>query len=728
MESTWRLCLQLFLSGGGILVFFFYPLLNSDPSNLLDCSHYSPWCTSKNRIQATSGRVFSDVDSSRRNHLMVVPHHPLDPLTFQEILRVRSVLFSHELFNSSSISSVHSLDLDEPEKSDVLEWKAGEPLLPRRAFVIAFSEGRSHLLWVDLGESRVIRHEVSSSSGYPMLTSQDLEVALSMPFADPQFNRTVLARGVLPSQVECVPLPAGWYGRYEEGRRLVKVQCFSREDTGNYYMRPIEGITAVVDIDAKKVVELTDHGVGIPIPKAQNTDYRYAAQTKTSSSPEMLPVNPISMEQPKGRSFIVEEGHRVKWANWEFHLKTDARAGVIVSRAMVRDEITGELRSVMYKGFLSELFVPYMDPTESWYFKAYLDAGEYGFGLCATPLNPLNDCPRHAYYMDGIFAAADGTPFVQSNMVCIFERYAGDVSWRHAEKSSREKIREARPKVTLVVRMAASVGNYDYIVDWEFQMDGLIHIKVGLSGMLLVKGTGYERVDQVAEDEDLFGTLVAENVIGVIHDHYLTFRLDMDVDAPENSFVKVHLEREETPPGSMRRSIIRANKRVVKTEKEAQIRLKLYDPSEFHVVNPSRRSHVGNPSGYKIVPGGTAASLLDPADPPQVRSAFTNNQIWVTRYNRSEQWAGGLLTYQSHGEDTLAVWSERDREIDNEDIVVWYTLGFHHLPCQEDFPIMPTVQSSFHLKPVNFFERNPILRTPPYVDGDLPVCRTVAST
>lgn len=42
------------------------------------------------------------------------------------------------------------------------------------------------------------------------------------------------------------------------------------------------------------------------------------------------------------------------------------------------------------------------------------------------------------------------------------------------------QIREVRPKVTLVARMAASVANYDYIVDWEFQTDGLIRIKVYL--------------------------------------------------------------------------------------------------------------------------------------------------------------------------------------------------------------------------------------------------------
>lgn len=47
------------------------------------------------------------------------------------------------------------------------------------------------------------------------------------------------------------------------------------------------------------------------------------------------------------------------------------------------------------------------------------------------------------------------------------------------------QIRESRPKVTLVARMVASVANYDYIMDWEFQMDGLVRIKVLLVWLCL---------------------------------------------------------------------------------------------------------------------------------------------------------------------------------------------------------------------------------------------------
>lgn len=703
------------------------PYAPPDATEDFDCTTYSSWCTSKNRFQSKPLKEPAKSTRHHHDHASDTPHHPLDPLTVKEINRVRTILTSYELFKNSFPCAFHSITLQEPEKSLVLNWNKGDSLLPRKASVVARVKNRSYVLAVDLTTEEVTVHETDSSSGYPTMTIEDMTSSTWAPLADEEFNRTIVERGVDLKDLACLPISLGWYGEKEENRRLIKVQCYSMKDTANFYMRPIEGLTILLDMDTKEVLEITDKGKNIPIPKAVNTEYRYSAQ---GLHQRMKLINPISLEQPEGPSFVIEDEHLVKWANWEFHLKPDPRAGLIVSQARVRDPDSGEIRNVMYKGFTSELFVPYMDPTDAWYFKTYMDAGEYGFGLQAMPLDPLNDCPRNAHYMDGVFPAADGTPYVRSNMICIFESYAGDIGWRHAESPiTGMGIKEVRPKVTLVVRMAASVANYDYIVDWEFQTDGLIRIKVGLSGILMVKGTAYENMNQISNQaENLFGTLLSENVIGVIHDHYITFYLDMDIDSSDNSFVKVNIKRQETSPGeSPRKSYLKAVRNVAKTEKDAQIKLKLYDPAEFHVINPTKKTRVGNPVGYKVVPGGTAASLLDPEDPPQKRGAFTNNQIWVTPYNESEQWAGGLFVYQSKGEDTLAVWSDRDRSIENKDIVLWYTLGFHHIPCQEDFPIMPTVSSSFDLKPVNFFESNPILRIPPNVEKDLPVCKAAAS-
>ncbi|KAH7686790.1 primary-amine oxidase protein [Dioscorea alata] len=666
--------------------------------------------------------------SSQSSHESDVPHHPLDPLTIQEINTARSIILSYHPFSSSPSSLIiHSLVLQEPDKPVVLSWHPGLPLPPRRASTIIRFLNSSYSLTIDFSTKKITSNPLPSS-GYPTMTIEDMNSACWAPLSDSNFNATILARGVRLSDLACLPISSGWFGPQDEHRRLIKVQCYSAEGTANFYMRPIEGLTVLLDLDTKQVVHISDVSPDIPIPKSSGTEYRFDS-VSLQDSHKTKPLNPISLEQPAGPSFEIQNGHVVRWAGWEFHLKPDPRAGVVVSAVRVTDPETGEKRRVMYKGFTSELFVPYMDPTDAWYFKTYMDAGEYGFGLQAMPLVPLNDCPRNAKYMDGVFAAADGRPYVRQNMVCLFESYGGDIGWRHSESPiTGMGIREARPKVTLVARMAASVANYDYIVDWEFQTDGLIRVKAGLSGILMVKGTPYVNMNQVPKNEEMYGTLLSENVVGVIHDHYITFHLDMDVDGSENSFVKVKLEREETDQKeSPRVSYLKATRHVAKSEKEAQVKLNLYQPSELHVVNPSKLTRVGNPVGYKLVPAGTAATLMDPQDPPQLRAAFTNNQLWVTPYNKSEEWAGGVFVYQSKGEDTLAVWSDRDRSIENKDIVLWYTLGFHHVPCQEDFPIMPTVYSSFDLKPVNFFEYNPILKSPPNLEKDLPICNAAAS-
>lgn len=53
-----------------------------------------------------------------------------------------------------------------------------------------------------------------------------------------------------------------------------------------------------------------------------------------------------------------------------------------------------------------------------------------------------------------------------------------------------------------------------------------------------------------------------------------------------------------------------------------------------------------------------------------------------------------------------------DRDLENEDLVVWHTFGLTHFPRPEDWPIMPVDYTGFTLKPNGFFDRNPSLDVP----------------
>lgn len=625
--------------------------------------------------------------------------HPLDPLTVEELSSVVTALRNQR--HADDFTLYPTITLAEPTKPNMLRWKPGDEVR-RRAFAVVKNGPRAFEAVVDLSRNKVVSWKEIGGRQPAILLTEEWTSAQKSLWANQDWRVALARRGVELQSAICFPNTVGYYGiAAEQGRRLVKVLCYDSRGVSNYWGRPIEGLIVLVDLDSHKVVKLIDTGP-VPIPQGPVDIDEESVRT------HRRPPNTISLAQPAGPSFTVN-GQVVTWQNWQFHFRLDPRLGIVVSMVRYRD--LGRMRSILYQASLSELFVPYMDPAVGWYFRTYLDVGEYGIGKLAASLQPDLDCPRNAMFFDAVFADDWGEAHAVPSALCLFERSAGDIAWRHSEAIYQKN--EVRRRTDLVLRSVSTIGSYDYIFDWSFRQDGSMNVRVGSTGIPQVKAV---RSRNVLADENghdtAHGHMVAEHTVAPNHDHFFNFRIDLDIDGLENSLVIGELTVQRLKPKSLRKSLWRVVARTAETEDQAKLRISLERPALWRVINPGVKGPLGNPVSYQIKHEGNAVSLLSQDDFPQRRAGFTNYHLWVTPYRPEERYAAGPYPNQSEGNEGLPRWTRANRSIANRDIVLWYTLGFHHVVRAEDWPVMPTTWSGFELRPFDFFQSNPALDLP----------------
>ena len=632
------------------------------------------------------------------------PTHPLDALTGAELHQVKAILQAEGKLGPKA--RFHNVDLDEPDKAAVTAWRPGASL-PRRAIAVVSEAGTVHQAAVDLSAGRMTAWQ--AVTGEPALLLGEMIGAADMALADSRMVQALAKRGVTPGQMFCLPLTSGNFGRKEEaGRRLLKVPCYVKPRDSNVWARPIEGLFATVDLKTGKAIDVTDTGM-VPV-SAEPWGYDEAEVAKRGAlRPE---TKAASLSQPGGDNITIEEG-RFVWDMWRFHLRADMRPGTVLSMVEARDGV--RWRSVAYQMHLSEIFVPYMDPDQSWYWRAYMDSGEYGFGNLLSPLRKGVDCPPYARFLTVTMPQDDGEPIQIPNAICMFERSIGDPAWRHYEIVGRSPQNQTptagRPASELVVRSAAAIGNYDYLVDYVFHQDGSIRIAVGATGVDATKGVASQSMkDATAADDTRHGTLIAAGLVAPFHSHYFNFRLDLDVDGTANDFMRERLTQKALRKGSPRRSLFAVTSETPATEKAARTRIEPGSTALYHFGNHNVESALGHHPGYMLMPEGSYVHpMLAADDPPVRRNSYLHYQLSVTPYARAERYAGGRFAMMSDGSDTLGVWTAQDRPIANRDIVAWYTVGFHHITRMEDWPVMPTHWLGFMLMPHNFFATNPAM-------------------
>ena len=625
--------------------------------------------------------------------------HPLDPLSAAEIESAKAVLLAQR--NLGEKVRFESIVLKEPQKDLVLNLNNGD-VIEREAFIVLFENdsGATYEAVISLDEGKVTSWE-HIPGVQPRITLDEFyecEVAVK---EDPEFRAALKKRGITDVDLVMVdPWSAGNFGvEAEQGVRLSYARCWVRSSpTDNGYARPIEGVIPVVDLNKMTVIRVEDHGV-VPLPPNPGN---YAAEFVKDFRTDLKPLDIV---QPEGPSYKVE-GNEVSWQKWNFRVGFNGREGLVLHTISYEDQ--GRKRPIIYRASLGDMVVPYADPLAHNFRKNAFDVGEYGIGNLTNSLTLGCDCLGEIHYFDAVLNDSKGEVMTIPNAVCLHEEDFG-ILWKHVDWRTGEA--EVRRSRRLVVSFIATVGNYEYGFFWYFYQDGTIECQVKLTGIISNTALAPGELPK-------YGKLVAPQVAAHNHQHIFNVRLDMCVDGSKNSVYEVNTKAEPQGPDNPQGNAFFTESNLLATESEAQ---RFVDPLAgryWLITNPSLHNQLGQPVTYKLQPGENVLPFAHPESSVSKRAGFMRKHLWVTPYSPDEMGAAGPYPNQHPGGAGLPEWTKANRNVENTDLVVWYTFGTTHVPRPEDWPVMPVAYTGFSLKPVGFFDQNPALDVPPSVHGN----------
>ncbi len=620
--------------------------------------------------------------------------HPLQPLSKEEVKKVVDIIKMDDRYNPS-IRFV-SIVLKEPSKETVLHFSNGDRV-ERGAFIVLFDNKANKCFEVTLNiNSEYIKYWIHIPGMQPTMTI-DEQIECERAVLENEAFKTIMAKyGVTDMDLVMVDIwSAGNYGHEEESTmRLARPLCFVRTDkTSNGYAHPIEGVKPVVDLNTMKIIRIEDLGYWKLPPNEGN----YSTEKITNFRTD---IKPIEIIQPEGPSFTVD-GYEVSWQKWNLVIGFNAREGLTLHNINYNDE--GRKRSILYRASLSEMVVPYGDPTDTQKRKNAFDTGEYGMGMCANSLTLGCDCLGYIKYFDAHLTNSKGEPLTIQNAICIHEEDYG-ILWKHTDR--RLGLPEVRRSRRLVISSVSTVENYEYGFFWYLYQDGNIQFEIKLTGILSL-GAFHEGM------KPKYGNLIAPQLYAPNHQHFFSMRLDFDLDGEANTIYQVDIVPDAIDENNAFENAFFAKSTPLETEQSALGNMNLETARYWKIVNETSKNYLGEPVGYKFIPGDNCMPFASKKSSWRKRAGFVDHHVWVTPYEERELYAAGDYPNQHIGGDGLIKWVEKDREVRNKDVVFWYTMGHTHIPRIEDYPVMPTAYIGFLLKPLNFFNGNPANDVPP---------------
>ncbi|QSS60335.1 copper amine oxidase [Histoplasma capsulatum] len=648
--------------------------------------------------------------------------HPLEQLGATEIRSARDVISQA---HPGVLLRFRSIFLEEPAKATLTSFLAAEhggvlsastTRPPRLASVHydTIQADKTHDYFesvVDLGLRKEISRRTFDCSKQPSITLDEFgsfnEACMESPLFQKAISKFTLPEGFV---LEIDPWPYGGLDDGEPNIRYMQGLCFAKDTrngnpNSNHYSYPIP-LIPVMDFRKREIIRVDKLATG---GTADGLAYDTASQNILDHTcpseyvPELLDiklrtdVRPLNVLQPEGPSFQVTNESLVEWQKWRFRVGFNPREGATIH------DIHYDGRSIIYRLSMSEMTVPYADPRPPFHRKQAFDFGDGGAGRSANNLALGCDCLGVIKYLDSFNIDASGQPSVAKNVVCVHEQDNG-IGWKHTNfHTGRAIVTRYRE---LVVQFVITLANYEYVFAYKFDQAGGITFETRATGIVSV-------VNIDPGKESPWGNVVSPGVLAQNHQHIFCLRIDPAINGYRNTVfreetLRMPMDIKTNPFGNGYRVITQpvATSGGFNACPNTNLVVKM---SNTNVLNPIS----GHPVSYKFTPPATQLILADPRSTVAQRAQFAKHHVWVTAHRDGEFFAGGKFTNQSRSEqDGVSDAAARNDNILDSDVVVWSVFTLTHNPRVEDWPVMPIEKMEVHMRPSDFFDRNPALDVP----------------
>ena len=351
-------------------------------------------------------------------------------------------------------------------------------------------------------------------------------------------------------------------------------------------------------------------------------------------------------------------------ARWQlcWHQKNDEG---IVLQDIYYTTASGVQRKILKQVNLAQVYVALDDNSGRFH-----QLTDYGFG--GNNLQDLwpEECPNGTLIQDN-----------NKNILCSTVSRRGYIYKYYSDQ---------RQGYQLDLFSISQTSDYTWVVRWRFFDDGTIEPAIGASGQL----------QHFGNDDNYGSELDADGAIGIASALRYSWRLDFDIAG--NGANDAVEELAVTPTDNGSRKQLSITQLSTETGRSVDTQLK----RSWRVRDTVVTNNDAHAISYHLEPLHTGYHYNGASD-----EAWAEHDFYVTHHNSCEKFITNNPT-QSNCGSTVTDFVDGEN-ISSADLVIWYSMTYHHLPRDEDELYMPLRWSRFQLVPprldgtksVSFFAR-----------------------